>query len=580
MSIKKSLSLITIGMCALFCVVAVSLFIVEGKSLGNELTKSIYLKKIYGDLNSAKQYIKNYYGGITLNAENKLSDQNGNVIEYNYELVDIISSDLGDLVTIFKKDGDDFKRVITTVKDEKGNRAVDTVLDKKSKVYEALSQGKSFSGEAFILQKHYLTEYVPIKNSDGNIIGALFFGVNKSEAVKLTSSKINEVNLLIFIVFIILTILIQIVISRFIRKIVISPVLILRETLKKMEQKDFQFEFDKRLLQKKDEIGDIARGLDELKETIKSTVRDIAGSSERVASSATEMSATMSSISEGAQGQARNTDLLENNVYQLREKMEEVTDNVRNQTAGVQQVSSSIAEVSESINRVSKNAENTIVIAQETSVSAKNGDEAINSSFAGIKKLEDIVGGIEEILGKINQISEQTNLLALNAAIEAARAGEAGKGFAVVADEVRKLAENSKEATGGINDMLGKARVTMKENVKLAEASKRSLTDIMDKVAKTNSEIQNVSALMEEQATAIEEITKAVQNIAVGSSNVEGLAIDQVEIFEHIEERTKEIAQVAQITASSIEEAFATSEELSNVAEDLEELVKEFKIKS
>ncbi len=45
MSIKKSLSLITIGMCALFCVVAVSLFIVEGKSLGNELTKSIYLKK-------------------------------------------------------------------------------------------------------------------------------------------------------------------------------------------------------------------------------------------------------------------------------------------------------------------------------------------------------------------------------------------------------------------------------------------------------------------------------------------------------------------------------------------------------
>ena len=171
-------------------------------------------------------------------------------------------------------------------------------------------------------------------------------------------------------------------------------------------------------------------------------------------------------------------------------------------------------------------------------------------------------------------------MLALNAAIEAARAGEAGKGFAVVADEVRKLAENSKEATGGINDMLGKARVTMKENVKLAEASKRSLTDIMDKVAKTNSEIQNVSALMEEQATAIEEITKAVQNIAVGSSNVEGLAIDQVEIFEHIEERTKEIAQVAQITASSIEEAFATSEELSNVAEDLEELVKEFKIKS
>jgi Cache 3/Cache 2 fusion domain len=86
-----------------------------------------------------------------------------------FDLVDKVVKQAQGTATIFVKNGDEYVRVATNLKDD-GSRAVGTILDPKGKAIESIKKGEPFYGEVDILGKPYITGYKPIRDSSQGVI--------------------------------------------------------------------------------------------------------------------------------------------------------------------------------------------------------------------------------------------------------------------------------------------------------------------------------------------------------------------------------------------------------------------------
>jgi len=96
-----------------------------------------------------------------------------------FEVVDEVVKEHGGTATLFVKSGNDYVRVATNVKKDDGSRAVGTVLDPNGPVFPMIQKGEAYYGDATILGKPYVTEYEPIRDASGNVIGIYYVGYLK-----------------------------------------------------------------------------------------------------------------------------------------------------------------------------------------------------------------------------------------------------------------------------------------------------------------------------------------------------------------------------------------------------------------
>ncbi|MGL4270268.1 MAG: methyl-accepting chemotaxis protein [Plesiomonas sp.] len=270
----------------------------------------------------------------------------------------------------------------------------------------------------------------------------------------------------------------------------------------------------------KDEIGQVAFAIRDMKEGLGHLVNEISSSVSQLSTAVEEVSAIAEQSSHGMQQQ-------QSEVSQLATAMNEMQ-------STVQEVSRNTTDAASAAHQASNASDSGSKVVQEAISSIELVAQEIEHSGQVVQQLEQDSASISVVLDVIRNIADQTNLLALNAAIEAARAGEQGRGFAVVADEVRTLAQRTQDSTAEINkiiDMLqsraaeaGQAmqvsRQQMHTSVEQARNAGATIRQINQAVVQISDMNTQIASATEQQNSVTEELNRSIVTIHNASDEV------------------------------------------------------------
>jgi len=320
---------------------------------------------------------------------------------------------------------------------------------------------------------------------------------DQSEANTVLANSTTVIMIIVMLIVTVLSVIIGVALSISISK----PLGVAVSHLGEMAQGDLRNDIPPVYLKRSDEIGALAKALDNLSKDLRRIVEDILTASDQVSSGSEQMSSTAQQLSQGAAEQA----------------------------ASAEEVSASVEEMAATVKQNTDNSMATESIATKSSGDAELGGKSVMESVAAMKEIATKISIIDEI-------ARQTNLLALNAAIEAARAGEAGKGFAVVASEVRKLAERSQKASGEIGDL---SRNTVEGATRAGEIIQKLVPDIK----KTSDLVQEISSASREQTTGVDQIAKAVTQLDTVIQQNASASEEMASMAEELSSQAEQLAQ-------------------------------------
>lgn len=381
----------------------------------------------------------------------------------------------------------------------------------------------------------------------------------------------------IVIIFVLGTVLLLLFIF-FSIKSTMKPIKTATEFAKVLAKGDFTVEVDETHLKREDEIGQLSKAFKEMTISFKKLVGEIAESStsvteasdslastsNQVSAASVEVSTTIEEIARGAVEQAESTekgavktlelgDLIENNKTHM---------DALNQSSEV----------------VVKLVDDGLEIVSELSEKAKETSNATDEIFEVIQKTDKSSAKIGEASNVIASIAEQTNLLALNAAIEAARAGEAGKGFAVVADEIRKLAEQSTQSTAEIDEVVRELLDSSNLAVETIKRVSQIIKEQVDYVQDTENKYKEISSAISVSTDAIGNLNKSEDVMEMKKAEILDTIQNLSAIAEENAAGTEEAAASVVEQSSAMNEIVNASGSLSELAEELNNSIKKFKL--
>jgi methyl-accepting chemotaxis protein len=342
--------------------------------------------------------------------------------------------------------------------------------------------------------------------------------------------RLNTVQLVGTIVIVIIFVVIALLITKLVYQAIISIIQVSMEVSDKVANGDLTVQVPD--TDAEDESKTLFMTFRKMVGNLRSMTEQIKEAANALASSSTEISASVTEIASGATETATAANETSTTVEEVR------------QTA---------LDSNRKAKFVSESAQKAVQISQ-------SGEKAVSATVDGMRRIERQMESIAEsimklsehgqaiggIIATVEDVAEQSNLLAVNASIEAARAGEHGKGFAVVAQEVKSLAEQSKQATAKVRNILDDiqkatsgAVMTTEQGSKAVEAGVKQSTDtgesiqrLANSVAEAAQATTQISVSSQEQLVGMDQVVSAMESIKQASAqNV--TATRQVETAAH-----------------------------------------------
>ncbi|WP_223067104.1 methyl-accepting chemotaxis protein [Paenibacillus caui] len=415
-----------------------------------------------------------------------------------------------------------------------------------------------------------ITSYIPIKSDNGEVIGIIGADFDASKAYQVMRGDKIKLILLTLVI-----LLVSLFVIFFFTRYLVKPLKQLTNQVEKIKSGDLSSSIETNL---EDEIGVLTRAFQGMANDLRKLIEEIHNDSRQLVATSGQLLESTNEVKAGSQQIVASIQEISAGADIQSQSAEEGVQVMEDMAAGIQHSKSASSEVSEQSSLTLAEAEKGYAKILDVVSHMNDINQSVEQSGNAIKTLEVRSSEVSEIMNVIQSISSQTNLLALNASIEAARAGEYGRGFAVVAEEVRNLAEQSANSAKEVSDLIAKINHDTAHSVETMDVVVERVKSGIIIVQEAGEAFQTILAAIQDIVCKIQEVSAASEQMSAASEEIVASVAESAKIAEQSAYSTKNVVDVTVKQNDSIHDMSSSIDSLSKMAEQLNELVRNFKL--